>query len=176
MKYLSRLLFVALLFAAAGKACADSIVLNWNASTSANVAGYNVYYGTNSGNYIYKLDAGNSTSTTISNLSCGVTYYFAATAYDGNGDESGLCPEVSFVVPGILCIAQGSSAGGSTGNPATLTFPVAPGHWYEVQATTDLQNWTSIWQSDVMVSNVWTQFTDPAAASFASRFYRLVAH
>ena len=173
MKHLFRFLLVALLLPAAfEKACASSLILNWNASSSPSVTGYNVYYGTNSGNYVHKLDAGDATSFMVSNLCCGVTYFFAATAYDANGDESAFSTEVSFVVPGLLCIAPGSDAG----SPTSLRFPVEPGHWYEVQATTDLQNWSSIWQSDTATTNDWTQFTDPAAASFASRFYRLVIH
>ncbi|MGA2247651.1 MAG: fibronectin type III domain-containing protein [Verrucomicrobiota bacterium] len=158
--------------AAIEKAHADCLILDWNASTSMNVAGYNVYYGTNSGNYLYKIDAGNAMSVTVSNLSYGVTYYFAATAYDANGDESPFSPEVSFIVPGALYISPAGSAGG----PLSLSFPVAPGHWYEIQATTDLEDWTSIWQSDVMTTNAWAQFTDPDTASFAQRFYRLVLH
>jgi len=154
------------------KAHAQSLILDWNASTSSDAAGYNVYYGTNSGNYPYKINAGNSTTVTISNLAAGVTYYFVATAYDASGDESAYSAEVSFIVPGILTMTPGANPG----SPALIQFPVEPGHWYEVQATTDLQNWSTIWQTDVAVSNIWTQFTDPNAGSYSSRFYRLVMH
>ncbi|HUC84516.1 MAG TPA: fibronectin type III domain-containing protein [Candidatus Acidoferrales bacterium] len=163
---------VVYVLAALETARADSLNLDWNASTSANVAGYNVYYGTNSGNFIYKVDAGNATSVTVSNLSPGLTYYFAATAYDLFGDESGLSAEISFIVPGVLCFSPAANGGA----PASLSFPVEPGHWYEIQASTDLQNWTSIWQSAVMTTNDWTQVIDPAMASFGQRFYRLAIH
>lgn len=165
------LLLLALTVATSENTWADGLVLDWDASVSTDVAGYNVYYGTNSGNYIYKLDAGNVTSITISNLVCGGTYYFAATAYDSNGNESALSAEISFIVPGAFCIAPYAA-----GNPGALSFPVAPGHSYEIQATTDLQNWTSIWQSDVMTTNTWTQFIDPDAPSYTQRFYRLVTY
>jgi hypothetical protein len=151
---------------------AQSVILNWNASSSSDVTGYNVYYGTNSGNYPYKVDAGNATALTVSNLVPGLTYYFAATAYDGVGDESGYSSEIAYIVPGFMMMTPGAGPN----SPAQLQFPVAPGHWYEVQATTDLVNWSSIWQSDVMASNYWMQFTDPNAGSFSSRFYRLVLH
>ena len=154
------------------KARARSIILEWNASISSDVAGYNVYYGTSSGNYSYKINVGNVTSLTVSNLACGVTYYFAATAYDANGNESAYSSEVTFVPPGILTVTPCTE----TSSSATLHFPVEPGHWYEVQATTDLQNWSTIWQTDVAATNVWTQYTDPNAGSFRSRFYRLVLH
>ncbi len=154
------------------KAGARSITLEWNPSASPAVVGYNVYYGTSSGNYSYKVNVGNTTSITVSNLACGVTYYFVATSYDAGNNESAYSSEITFVPPGILTMTPASS----TGDPATLRFPVEPGHWYEIQATTDFQNWTSIWQTDVAATNMWMQFTDPASPSYASRFYRLVLH
>jgi hypothetical protein len=154
------------------KASASNITLGWNASASPNVAGYHVYYGTTSGIYPYKIDAGNATLVTISNLTVGVTYYVAATAYDANGDESPFSGEVSFVAAAGLEISIGASSGG----PPAIQFSAEAGHWYEIQATTDFQNWSSIWQSDVAASNVSMQYTDPNAGSFTSRFYRLVMH
>jgi hypothetical protein len=154
----------------AGTVSARNIVLDWNPSASASVAGYHVYYGTASGSYTAKIEASNATSLTISNLDCGVTYYFAATAYDTNGNESAYSSEISFVPSGTLTLSAGA------GNPAVMQFPVEPGYSYEIQATTDLKNWTSLWQSTVAVTNVWMQFTDTNAAAFASRFYRLVWH
>ncbi len=154
------------------KADGQSLILEWNASVSPDAAGYDVYYGTNSGDYAYKIDAGNATSVAVTNLSPGVTYYFAATAYDASGTQSPFSPEISFLVPGAFYM----TGSGGPGAPVTLQFSVAPGHSYEVQATTDFQNWLSVWESDVMVSNVWMQFTDPDAATFAVRFYRLVTH
>jgi len=168
IRYLLLVVFISI--AALEKAHSQNVILNWNASASSAVIGYNVYYGTNSGNYPYKINAGNVMSATVSNLIPGLTYYFAATAYDAYGDESGYSPEVSYIVPGLITIGSGASG------TATLQFPVAPGHWYEVQATTDLQTWISIWQSDVMASNYWMQFVDPNASSFPARFYRLVLH
>jgi hypothetical protein len=154
------------------KASASSIILGWNASASPDVAGYRVYYGTTSGIYSYKVDAGNATSVTISNLTGGVTYYIAATAYDANGNESQFSGEVSFVAMTALEMSIGANSGG----PPAIQFPAETGHWYEIQATTDFQNWSSIWQSAVATSNVGMQYTDPNAGSFASRFYRLVIH
>jgi hypothetical protein len=154
------------------KAHAQSVILNWNASSTPTVTGYNVYYGTSSGNYPYKLNVGDTTTCSLSNLTAGVTYYFAATAYDAYGDESAFSSEVNFIVTGDLTITQSTTPG----SPVMLQFPVQSGHWYEVQATTDLQNWTTVFQSDVASASSWMQFTDPNAAFFNSRFYRLVTH
>lgn len=160
-------LLVSLNFAAASTA-----TLAWNASPSSGTAGYNVYYGTTSGNYTTKLTVGNTTSATISNLTAGVTYYFSATTVDTNGMESDFSNETTFIVPGVLTMSKGANPG----DPALIQFPVASGHWYEVQASTDLQTWTTIWQTDVATSNTVLQFTDPDAGSYSSRFYRLVLH
>ena len=151
-------------------AASRNLDLSWNASTSTNVAGYNLYYGTASGNYTSKISAGNVTAITISNLVPGVTYYFAATAYDANGNESPLSNEASFIVPGALTLTAGVNAG----DPPLINFPVEPSHWYKVQASTDLQSWTTIWETGVSTSNAWVQFTDPSAGSYPSRFYRLI--
>ena len=161
-----------LLLAGLEKVLGGGIILSWNASTSPDVAGYEIWYGTSSGVYAYNVNAGSATSVTISNLAPGITYYFAATAYDAQGNQSLFSSEISFLVPGMLTLAPNSNPGG----PTLIQFPVEPGHSYEIQATVDLQNWTSIWQSGVATSNAWTQFTDPEAGSYASRFYRLVLH
>jgi len=78
----------------------QSITLNWSASPSANVAGYNVYYGASSLDYTNMLVAGSAaTNILIPGLVEGVTYYFAATAFDLTGVESDLSTEVAYWVP-----------------------------------------------------------------------------
>ncbi|MGD9834168.1 MAG: fibronectin type III domain-containing protein [Piscinibacter sp.] len=76
--------------------------MSWNRSNSADTVGYRVYYGTSSGSYVQArgsgVDAGASTSFTASGLVSGRTYYFAVTAYDAAGNESGFSAEVSKVV------------------------------------------------------------------------------
>ena len=88
------------------------ITLEWQAS-SGNIAGYNVYQGTSSGDYDVTLDIGNWTSVTIANLAEDEAYYFAVTAYDLDNNESGYSNEVC-----INCASQGattSSGGGGGG-------------------------------------------------------------
>jgi len=153
-------------------AVARSLTFSWNASASPSVTRYNVYYGTTSGSYTNKISVGNVTNATISNLCAGVTYYFTATAVDTNANESGFSNEASFIVPGILTMGKNANVGGAP----LIQFPVEPNHWYEVQASSDLQSWSTIWQTSVATSNVWVQFTDTNASAFSSRFYRLVLH
>jgi len=180
MMQVIRSLIVAIFTIAGLKASAVDVVLDWNSSSSTDASGYYVYYGTTSGIYSYRVDAGSATSVTLTNLIPGATYYLAATTYDSTGNQSAFSGELSYVVPA-------SSINGSTptltmtaspnaGNPASLQFPAQTGHWYEIQATSDLVNWTSIWQSAVATADTSLQFTDPDSASYSSRFYRLVAH
>lgn len=76
-----------------------SVSLSWTASTSS-VAGYNVYRGTTPGSYSKinpSLDA-NSTYTD-GTVASGVTYYYAATAVNSSGQESGYSTPVEVAVP-----------------------------------------------------------------------------
>ena len=160
------------LLAGLAGARAASVSLKWNPSSDTNVTSYNIYYGTVSGDYANEVTLGNVSGATISNLTYGVTYYFAATAVDSAGVESGFSNEAMFIIPGILTL----SAGANPGDPMVIKFPVAPGHWYEVQASVDLQSWSTIWQTGVESSNTTVQFSDPAIGSFPSRFFRLAMH
>lgn len=83
--------------------------LNWAPPTTNedgtpldDLAGYRIYYGTASPldkGTSQSVDVGNSKSVTLSGFSTG-TYFFAATAYDASGNESGLSEEVSKVFAG----------------------------------------------------------------------------
>jgi len=75
---------------------AAQVTLAWNAETDPSVVGYRVYYGTASGSYQTNNDVGNNTTSTVSNLQTGTTYYFAVTAYNSTGVESGYSNEVSY--------------------------------------------------------------------------------
>ena len=82
-------------------AYAATVHLAWNASTSSTVTGYRLYYGSASRTYTTNVNVGNVTSYSLSdtNLTAGQTYYFAATAYDGGGQESGYSNEVIQTMP-----------------------------------------------------------------------------
>lgn len=148
----------------------SSVSLSWNMSASAGIAGYNIYYGAASGNYTNVVSVSNSTNATISGLVDGGTYYFAATAYDASGDESGFSSEISYIVPGILAISPGVGSG----NSVQIQFPVEPGKQYEVQVSEDLKSWSNLWQLTA-TSNTWIQIVDPETA-LPQRFYRLMSN
>ncbi len=78
-----------------GIAIAGSATVRWQANTEPDLEEYRVYYGTSSRNYGPGIPVGKVTSYTINNLEEGKTYYFAVTAVDTAGNESGFSQEVS---------------------------------------------------------------------------------
>ena len=89
------------------------VTLEWQAS-SGDVAGYNVYQGTSSEDYDVTLDVGNWTSVTIADLEDNETYYFAVTAYNTDGDESGYSSEacMNCASPSTTASSGGGGGGG----------------------------------------------------------------
>jgi hypothetical protein len=85
---------------------ATSLILAWDPSGTSGIAGYRLHYGTSSQSYSQTRDLGNTTTTTISNLQSGQTYYFAVTDYNTAGVESVYSNEVSFTA--AVAIANGS--------------------------------------------------------------------
>lgn len=75
------------------------IFLGWQALSSAELAGYNVYYGTVSGRYIQRRSLpASSTSLVLRDLEAGTTYYLAVRAVNAQGEESVFSQEVSVTV------------------------------------------------------------------------------
>lgn len=148
------------------QASLTSVTLGWNSAT--NIAGYALYYGTNSGNYTTRIDVGTNTTAVASNLTADATYYFAVTAYNAAKVESAPSSPVAYLVPGKMVMSPASKI-----TPLTIKFPVAPGHTYTLQASTDMKTWTNLWPMGTASSNAWVSFKVTNAASFSRRFYRL---
>lgn len=72
-----------------------NVAFGWTASTSPSVTNYLIYYGAGPRQYTNAVSVGNVTVGTVSNLTRGVTFYFAATAQDSTGAESPWSNEVS---------------------------------------------------------------------------------
>lgn len=76
--------------------------LQWNSVSDGDLAGYRLYYGKASGQYLQArgagANAGMTTAYLAGGLERGARYYFSITAYDIAGNESGFSPEVSKVI------------------------------------------------------------------------------
>lgn len=94
--WLTMLAMVFGFFAAIVSAATITLALNPNSTTEP--AGYKLYYGSVSRTYTAMLDLGWYERDIIHDitlpLECGELYYFAATAYDSNGNESSYSAEV----------------------------------------------------------------------------------
>ncbi len=80
-------------------AMAASVDLTWNPNTEPDLAGYKIYWGTSSSHYSSSKDVGKTTTCTINGVEEGTTYYFVATAYDNQENESEYSNQVAFTVP-----------------------------------------------------------------------------
>jgi Abnormal spindle-like microcephaly-assoc'd, ASPM-SPD-2-Hydin len=78
-----------------------SVGLSWNASSSQDVVGYNVYRGGVSGGPYSKINTSLDASTNYADnqVVAGQTYYYVTTAVDGNSVESGHSNEAQAVIP-----------------------------------------------------------------------------
>ena len=90
------------------------ISLKWSANSEADLDGYNIYYGTSSGNYGGPLDVGDVTEHELSGLTEGTTYYISLTAYDFYGNESGKSDEVIGVAESHISSSSITSTSSST--------------------------------------------------------------
>jgi len=164
---------LAVLFCAAAQAATpgagnQSLALAWNPSMAAGVAGYHVYYGTKGTTFQHEINAGTNTSIEVPGLQAGQTNTFAVTAYNAQGVESTPSNLLIYIVPGLVKIAPSAS----DANSVVLSFPVAPGHTYLVQASPDLKTWSTLWAT-TPTNNAWTEFQDVADSNSRARYYRL---
>ena len=145
-----------------------NLTFAWSASSSSEVVGYNLYYGTISGIYTNKIPVGNLTTTTISGLSGGVSYYFATTAFSADGQESDFSNEVSYQQK--LFGPKMQIASTSNGQ-FKLALVGSAGGTYDIEASQDLMSWLVI-GTVTLDTNGAVDFTDPNTANFSKRFYR----
>jgi hypothetical protein len=78
---------------------AVSVKLAWDPNPEPNIAGYRIYYGSQSGVYSNSVDTGPSTEVTLTSLAKGTTYYIVVTAYNSAGYESLPSGEAVFDAP-----------------------------------------------------------------------------
>lgn len=157
-----------LFFAADTFAATTSVNLGWSPSAGTNVAGYDIYYGTSSGNYITAVPVSNVTNVTIRGLTSGTTYYFAATSFDKSGNQSAFSPEISYTVGSSQSVAATlTPLVSAAGKGFSFAITGTAGTQYVVQGSTDLVHWVAL-QTNVAPFN----FTDSNSSQFPRRFYR----
>ena len=146
----------------------QSVELVWTPSSSPDVVGYNIYYGQANAEYTNEISVGNLTNLTVSGLSGGTTYYFAARALNSSGAESGFSLQTSYLVPVTVAAAIAGRPVFSS-NGVSITITGQAGTTYVVQGSTNLVNWVSL---DTNISPL--LYTDTNASRYRRRFYRAV--
>jgi uncharacterized repeat protein (TIGR03803 family) len=83
-------------------AAAQTVNLTWDASTSQNTVGYNVYRGANANGPYTRINSTLDTNTAYadSTVQAGNTYYYVTTAVDNQGVESEYSNQTEAVIPG----------------------------------------------------------------------------
>ena len=74
----------------------SNVTVRWNPNTEDDLAGYRLYYGYSSRNYTFNVDVHKQTNHTLTGLDNNVIYFFAVTAYDYAGNESGYSNEIIY--------------------------------------------------------------------------------
>lgn len=119
----------------------QSVSLGWIPSPSPDAAGYAVYYGTASGSYDFRFDAGTNSTATITNLAQGFRYYFVVATYDGNNRESIPSNEVTYSAayapPAFRSIELQNGQ-------VVMTWDGVPGRVYQIQFKTSLNQ--TVWR------------------------------
>lgn len=94
--FISFFLSLVSLLVGVGRAQAQRVIITWDPNEEPDLAGYRVHYGTASRDYGQWQDVGLVTEHTVTLPSDVGTYFFAVTAYDTAGNESGYSAEVAF--------------------------------------------------------------------------------
>ena len=156
---------------------AGQVTLAWNRNAEENVVGYNVYYGTSSGNYNWFLDVGNVTTITISDIPDGFTYYFAVTAYDDSSPslESTYSNEVSKNTC-TFSISPTSASFGASGGTGSVSVATQSGCTWSASSSA---SWLTITSGSSGTGNGTISYsvsanTNPDSRSASSTFAKKV--
>jgi len=155
----------------------QSITLAWDRSTDSSAIGYRVYSYEENATVPTSFNVLGLTQVTLPGLKEGLRYTFKVTSYNAAGLESAPSSPAEYTVPVPLLMSPGST-------PAALKrlqFPMVPGHWYEIQSSTNMKAWTTVQQTGFPTSYTWTEMQEPypgikAGTQLPCRFFRLKIH
>lgn len=101
---LRNIMIVLFLLLFTGMAYAEDLTLQWYPSPSPNIAGYKIYYGYHSREYVMEMvkDVGNSLEYTLTGIDPGIRMFYAVTAYNTSGYESDYSRELAHTILGPI--------------------------------------------------------------------------
>lgn len=151
----------------------QSVTLAWDRSTDSSAVGYRIYAYEENVAAPTSFNAFGLTQMTLPGLKEGLRYTFTVTSYNAAGVESAPSSPAEYTVPVPLQILPGTTPE----DLKRLQFPMATGHWYEIQASTNMTTWTTIQQTSVATGYGWTNVQEMAPPTKRTqRFFRLKIH
>lgn len=152
----------------------QSITLAWDRSADTSAVGYRVYAFEENSTSATSFNVFGLTQVTLPGLKEGLRYTFKVTSYNADGVESAPSNEAQITVPVPLLMFPGAT-------PTDLRrfqFPVVPGRWYELQASTNMQTWTTVTSTGDPKAYTWTELREPdpgikKGTQLPCRFFRL---
>jgi hypothetical protein len=141
--------------------------LAWDPSPDTNIISYSIYFGGQSLVYTNVTLLGNHTAAIINGLVPGCSYYFAVTAKDRKGLESGFSNEFIYTIPGGRWVRLNWVPG-----KGLLLHGIAPaGSTNCVYGTSDFKTWSPV---VVVVADENEEFAVPPLPIYLRyRFFRL---
>jgi hypothetical protein len=157
-----------------GFATGATVSLSWTKSASSTATGYQIWFGTESGNYGDFVDVGAKTTGTVTDLVPGQTNYLSVWAYDKAGNFSPFANEVQYMPPLPPIITPQPPSVTATKSSVTITpgasVTVAPGanvtfkaavtgdglltfQWRQGNTVLRGQNTNSLWLAAVTAAN-----------------------
>lgn len=164
--------WVLLFLIVASDTFAADVGLEWDASPSAEVNAYKIYWGTASRTYTSSVQVGNVLTYKLTGLNVRTTYWFAATAIVlPENLESDFSNEVSYYVPVPKPLPPTLLRVNIVNGQAMLNFNTSPGSTYAVESSGDLTTWgaekTVVAETTTTILNMGDVKTSPV------KFYRV---
>ena len=153
----------------------QTVTLRWDPVSDPLIVGYRLYSGTTSRVYTQDIDVGNTTSTLVSNLIAGQTYFFVVTAYNNVALESPPSNEVSYAVPASPPTAPTNLiAAAASSSQINLSWTDNSNNetGFEVRRSSDGTTFTEI---ATVGANV-TTYADSGLAASTKYYYRVRAY
>lgn len=155
----------------------QSVTLAWDRSADTSAIGYRLYAYEENTDVPASFNVFGLTKVTLAGLKEGLRYTFKVTSYNAAGVESAPAGPAELVVPVPLQLLPGPTPN----DPKLLQFPVAPGHWYEIQSSPNMHTWSTVQQTATATAYTWTQIQEPGptnrqGAGIPCRFFRLKIH
>src|SRR5688572_19644306 len=135
-------------------ASAGVVTLSWDANPEANVAGYELAYGTSPGSHPTTVNVGNRTNWQLSGLVPGQRYYFVVRAYNTAGLVSPDSAEVETHVLSVL-LTSNISPLPAIGQPITWVASSSAPAEYQFWRLS-LGTWTLVQDYSPLATYTWT--------------------